>query len=261
MPTWKLTIEYEGTRYRGWQEQINAKTVQDAIKSAAMNLFEGPVELMGGGRTDAGVHAIAQTAHLKGKKFLKPHEILYGLNDRLPADINILDVRTVTAEFHARHSAVARAYLYQISTRRTAFGKPFVWWVKDPLDVKRMTQAAALFEGRHNFASFCDVDTSTGEKAKSTITEVKISRIETSGDLILYRIVASHFLWKMVRRVTGVLVEAGRGNVTERDIKRLLQHPTRDAAPWTAPPSGLFLEKILYQGDSLPEEIRPAPRL
>lgn len=260
MPTWRLTIEYEGTRYRGWQEQINAKTVQDALKNAAMGLFEGPVELMGGGRTDAGVHAIAQTAHLKGKKFLKPHEILYGLNDRLPADINILDVRTVTAEFHARHSAVARAYLYQISTRRTAFGKPFVWWVKDPLDVKRMASAARLFEGRHNFASFCDTTTEPGEKEKSTVTHVQVSRIETAGDLILYRIVASHFLWKMVRRVVGTLVEVGRGNVTENEVKRLLQHSSRDTAPWTAPPSGLFLEQILYAGDQLPENIIPAPR-
>lgn len=261
MPTWKLTIEYEGTRYRGWQEQINAKTVQDALKNAAMGLFEGPVELIGGGRTDAGVHAIAQTAHLKGKKFLKPHEIQYGLNDRLPADINILDVRTVTAEFHARHSAVARAYLYQISTRRTAFGKPFVWWVKDPLDAKRMARVASLFEGRHNFASFCDVDSQADEKIKSTVTEVKVSRVETSGDLILYRIVATHFLWKMVRRLAGVLVEAGRGNLSENDVKRLLKEHSRDAAPWTAPPSGLFLEKILYPGDTLPEEISPAPRL
>src|SRR5580765_401597 len=157
MPTWKMTIEYDGTRYRGWQSQKNTeRTVQGVLIRAARELFEEEIAIGGAGRTDAGVHALAQVAHLKAKKGLTPIAIEHGLNDRLPFDVNVLSVEPAPASFHARHDAKSRTYLYRISRRRTAFDKRFVWWVKDRLNFTAMSRAAKTIAGRHDFSSFCE---------------------------------------------------------------------------------------------------------
>jgi tRNA pseudouridine38-40 synthase len=258
MLTWKLTLEYDGTRYSGWQEQANARTITGELRKAAENYFSRPVEIGGAGRTDAGVHALAQIAHLRlsprggrPKTIPHPQEILYALNDRLATDINVMEVETAADRFHARHDVVSRTYLYQISTRRTAFGKKYVWWVKDRLDVKAMAQAADLIAGRHDFAAFSEHDSKREEQ--STTVVVESAEIIPDEHLILFRITASHFLWKMVRRLVGSLVEVGRGNAKIADFAQLME-PTMngsnlDPARVTAPPSGLFLERISYQND------------
>ena len=243
MPTWKLTLEYEGTRYRGWQTQKNAdKTVQAALTHAARDLFGEDAAVGGSGRTDAGVHALAQVAHLKARKTLPPRQILEGLNDRLPFDVNVLSVEPASPKFHARHDAVSRTYLYRISRRRTAFDKRLVWWVRDRLDAEAMRKAAKLFTGRHDFASFCE----NPEGQESTLVVVETSAIEDTPAEIHFRIMASHFLWKMVRRLTGTLVEVGRGHLDAARVSRLLAERSAEPAKWTAPPSGLFLEKVRY---------------
>jgi tRNA pseudouridine38-40 synthase len=153
----RLTLEYEGTRYRGWQVQKNARTVAGEIGEAVRRLSgRTDFELYGSGRTDAGVHALAQVAHLDLNTALDPQRLVYALNDELPADINVLQAERVPRRFHARHDAVARSYLYQVSRRRTALGKPFVWWVKDPLDAALMREAARALVGLHNFRSFAE---------------------------------------------------------------------------------------------------------
>ena len=254
MPTWKLELEYEGSRYRGWQIQHNAKTVQGEMERVARELFESKVEIYGSGRTDAGVHAVRQVAHLRAPKLaanITPQQIQFGFNDLLPHDINILKVSNAPDNFHARHDATARYYLYQISTRRTSFGKNFVWWIKDRLDAAAMAEAAKLVVGKHNFRSFCEVEE---DKKQTTLVKVEHAEVFTDGDLICFRIGASHFLWKMVRRITGVLAEVGRGNLTFEGFERLLKFHSDAAAKFTAPPSGLFLEKVLYKGDTPPLE-------
>jgi tRNA pseudouridine38-40 synthase len=256
MQTFKLTIEYDGTKYSGWQEQRNARTVQGVLKAAAEELLGPRVDVGGAGRTDAGVHALAQVAHLRVAAGPRPRDLLYGLNDRLPADVNLLAVEPAPGRFHARHDAVARSYLYQISTRRTAFGKRFVWWIKDPLDERRMARAARLFVGRHDFESF-SVRQPEVEPA-STIVGVIESAVVRDGDLILYRVVASHFLWRMVRRLVGALAAVGRGQMREGDLERLLAEPSREIAPLTAPPSGLFLERVYYEGEDTERPLVPA---
>jgi tRNA pseudouridine38-40 synthase len=148
VPTWKLTIEYDGTRFYGWQEQSSSRTVAGDLRVAAEKVLAGPVQLTGAGRTDAGVHALGQVARLKVRAARKPREILHGLNDRLPPDINVLTVEEANDEFDPRRDAVVRFYLYQISTRRTAFGKRFVWWVKDNLNEAAMKEAAESEDGR-----------------------------------------------------------------------------------------------------------------
>jgi len=256
---YRLMIEYDGTGYSGWQTQKNARSIQGTLIAAARELFGTDVDIQGAGRTDAGVHALAQVAHLDAPRRLPPQELLFGLNDLLPAPINILRVEEAPPGFHARHSARARSYLYLISHCRTAFGKRYVWWIKDNLDFGRMQSAAELFRGFHDFSSFADrrID-------KHLSTEVQIDRTELAvwGDLIVFRIAGSHFLWKMVRRLIGILVEAGRGNLSRADIERLLAHASTLPAQCTAPPSGLFLAQVLYEGDRLaPLTLPPFPLL
>ncbi len=254
MPKWKLVIEYQGTRYRGWQEQTNARSIQGELRKAAETLLGHKPEVVGAGRTDAGVHALRQIAHLRANDSYPAARLRQDMNDLLPADINILEATEAEPRFHARHDAIGRFYLYQISTRRRAFGKPFVWWVKDRLDVEKMRAAAAFLPGRHDFAAFCD----KADAELSTIVKVIRAELAVCGDLILFRIGASHFLWKMVRRVVGVLAEIGRGNLAPGDLQEFLTAPSASAAVWTAPPSGLFLEAVLYEGDKAPDDLKPA---
>jgi len=257
MQTWRLDVEYEGTRYAGWQRQPRARTVQGELVRAAEEFFKTKVEVGGSGRTDAGVHALCQVSHLRAggaPKGLRPARLEAGLNALLPHDINVLRARPAPADFDARRHALARFYLYQISTRRTAFGKPFVWWVKDRLDVRAMAEAVRVIEGRHDFRSFCE----SPETQASTLVRVETAAVAERGDLVLFRVGASHFLWKMVRRLAGALVEVGRGNLTPADFEGLLRRPSREPAAWTAPPSGLFLEKVVYPGEAPPRELEPA---
>lgn len=257
MQTWRLDIEYEGTRYGGWQKQPDKRTVQGELTKAAETFLETKIEIGGSGRTDAGVHALRQVAHMKLKAPLKAsvaRQLQTGINRLLPHDVNILKLQPAPARFHARHDALSRYYLYQISTRRMAFGKTFVWWVRDHLDAARMARACQLIVGRHDFRSFCE----SAETQSSTLVHVATAQLQTHGDLILFRIGASHFVWKMVRRLTGALVEVGRGRLTIDGFASLLENHSNEPAAWTAPPSGLFLERVVYAGESTPLELVPA---
>lgn len=247
VPRFKLVLEYAGTRYSGWQIQKNARTVQGEL-SAAVESATGKkgFELYGSGRTDAGVHALQQVVHLDVDTPLTPERLKLSLNDALPPDINVLSLERVARRFHARHGAIARSYLYQIARRRTAFAKPYVWWVKDELDVPKMRKAASLFLGMNDFRSFAAADPEEG----STRVLIETLEIREEGELILIRIVGSHFLWKMVRRVVGVLAEVGRGKLQMGEVARLLEQHSDVPARLTAPPSGLFLERVFYEGES-----------
>jgi len=258
VPRFKLTIEYAGTRYSGWQIQKNAKTIQGEIDRAVRAITKRKdFELYGSGRTDAGVHALAQVAHLDVVTSLPSETLKRRLNDELPADINILEAVAVPHRFHARHDAVARRYLYQIARRRTAFAKAFVWWVKDPIDVSRMRQAATAFVGFKDFDAFAESD---GSDVPDRSTHVLVDRLDVveSGDLVLIAIEGSHFLWKMVRRIVGVLVEIGRGSLEPHAAASLLTGSGRDPARMTAPASGLFLERVYYKDDERGAAIAPA---
>ena len=254
----RATLEYDGGHYRGWQAQINARTVQGELVRACKQVLGAEVRINGAGRTDAGVHAFAQVASLHGVhvKAAELGKVRQDLNDLLPPDINVLRLAVAPPSFHARHSAQERIYRYRISRRRTAFGKRFVYWVKDRLDASAMQAAADLLVGRHDFASFAE----NAEGHDSTLVEVAFARVETppeAPDLIFFRIGASHFLWKMVRRLTGTLLEVGRGRLDAAGVKALLESRSGKPAEWTAPPSGLFLESVAYPGDPPPPAIDP----
>ena len=242
MPTYKLTLEYEGTRYSGWQAQGNTpKTIQGRLLRAAGEVM-GDVDIGGAGRTDAGVHAAGQVAHVRTKKAVDPLVMMRKLNDLLPHDISIVAAARASERFHARHDAVSRVYLYQIATRRTAFAKSFVWWIKDRLDFEAMRAAGPSIAGRHDFSAFTDRRLKQDE---SRIVVVDSCQLERVDELILVRIMASHFLWKMVRKLVAFLVEIGRGTTTPNNLESLLRSDAEPFLP-TAPPSGLFLEAITY---------------
>jgi len=255
----KVTIEYDGGRYRGWQAQVNARTVQGAVLGASRELFGPDTKVQGAGRTDAGVHALGQVAsiHLPpGSRPQKLPDVVRRLNELLPFDVNVLGASWAAPAFHARHDAVLRTYRYRLSSRRTAFGKPFLFWVKDPLDVAAMQRAAALFVGLHDFGSFCE----NPEGHESTLVKVAFSRLEAGPEgsgLLLYRIGGSHFLWKMVRRLVGTLLEVGTSRLGVDGVERLLVERSAEPARWTVPPSGLFLESVQYPGDPPPPAVDP----
>jgi tRNA pseudouridine38-40 synthase len=249
----KLTIEYAGTRYSGWQIQQNAKTVQGEI-DRAVRVATGAqqFELYGSGRTDAGVHALAQVAHLDVTSTLPVETLRRRLNDALPTDIHVLRVEQVRHRFHARHDAVGRSYLYLIARRRTAFAKAQVWWVKEDLDAAAMAAAAAGFVGFHDFRAFTDDDPSV----KSTQVRLESVSLHEDEDLIVVHIEGSHFLWKMVRRLVGVIVEVGRGALRVGDATALLTGDATLPATLTAPASGLYLERVYYEGDPRDQPVR-----
>lgn len=254
MGRFKLTIEYDGTRYSGWQMQKGGKTVQGELLDACRELFAtGDVDLFGAGRTDGGVHALGQVAHLGVETDLLPLRIKYGINDRLPPDICILSVEEAGEKFHARHDAVARSYIYQISRRRTAFGKKFVWWIKDDLDLDAMISGARNFTGLKDYRYFTDED----QEQSSTKVEILHSAVHEFGDIILFHVIGSHFLWKQVRRMTGVLVETGRGKLMPSDIGKFFKIKSDLPARHTAPPSGLFLERVYFRNEAISYQTGP----
>ena len=254
MPRFKLVIEYAGTRYSGWQIQKNARTVAGEIERAVGEATRRrEFELYGAGRTDAGVHALAQVAHLELYTDLPAGVLRQRINDALPSDIHIRSAVSVPHRFHARHDALARSYLYQISRRKSAFFKPYVWWVKEPLDASVMRDAARVFVGMQNFASFSADE--PGEKSAKVLVE----RLEVAeeGDLVLIRTVGSHFLWRMVRRMVGVLAAVGRGDLDAAQVQGFLAERSDLPATLTAPASGLFLEAVHYKNEPAPAPLHP----
>jgi tRNA pseudouridine38-40 synthase len=209
-------------------------------------------------------------AHLDVSTTLAPDPLVRRVNEELPADINILEATVVPHRFHARHDAVARQYVYQIAKRRTAFAKPYVWWVKEPLDVDRLRQAARSFVGLRDFKSFAagavggaresDDEPDAGARASTLVMLERLDIVEQDG-LLLIVVEGSHFLWKMVRRIVGVLVEIGRGGLDATAAAELIAGPSDLPARLTAPPSGLFLSRVYYKGEARNEVVRAASRL
>jgi len=261
MNSWKVILEYDGTNYSGWQEQTNSRTIAGEIRKAAEKVIGTKINLDAAGRTDSGVHALHQVARIQSKKNWNANQLASALNRELPKDINILDVSNASSKFHPRHDAQQRSYLYQIALRRTAFAKRYVWWIQESLNFDRIKAASRILVGRHDFERFSD----KRSEEKSTI--VVVDQIETGrcGDLFLIRISASHFLWKMVRRIVGCLVQIGLNRLSEDHLHAFLnpqplprQFSSFSIAAHTAPASGLFLEYVSYNKNEHPGALRPA---
>lgn len=247
----RLVIEFEGTAFRGWQKQgeKSVRTVQGVILERAAELFGGgKVDLQGNGRTDAGVHALEYTAHLEVATRLSPGEIKTALNRLLPRDIAILELAPADSRFHARHHCVGRSYLYQIAEEPRAFFRRYVWDLDATLDLSLMQQTAELFVGMHDCAAFAEKQ----ELKKSTLVLVKAIRLERVAGMILVRVVASHFLWHLVRRMVGTMAAVGSGKLLIEEVETMLATAEPSSSiPWMAPAQGLFFEKAFYDRDAL----------
>lgn len=247
MSRFKITLEYDGTRFSGWQVQQNAKTIQGEFFKACEALFGTKTfEFYGSSRTDSGVHALEQVAHLEVETLIPPHNLRIKLNDELPNEISVLNVEKVSPKFHARFDATARSYVYLISRRKTAFAKPYVWYMKHELDTVAMQAAARILEGFHDFRSF----TADDPEEKSMDVEMKCIDLYELEDLIVVHVVGSHFLWRMVRRIVGALSEVGRGNMKPSEIIAMME-AGKEAKQFSAPANGLFLEKVYYPGEEV----------
>ncbi len=243
--TYHLTCEYDGTFYHGWQRQPHCPTLQAAIEKAICSITNvKTVALTGAGRTDAGVHAAAQSAHFQLTKWMDPQRLLLGINAVLPQDISIKSMKLVDAAFHARYFAKQKTYCYFVYNGpiRSPLQRLTAWHLRAPLDIAKMRVAAKRLRGVHDFTSF----TATQSDAQNHKVMLKTIRIVKKGEQIIFTLVASRFLRYMVRNIVGLLVEVGRGHRSATDITSILKAKDRQLAGPTAPPHGLCLMKVEY---------------
>ncbi len=240
----KLTIEYDGTNYSGWQLQSGQDSIQARLEAVLERIFATSVRVRGSGRTDAGVHARAQVAAFTLPRPFELAKLHRALNAILPHDIVILKAEAVDDSFDPRRHAIARVYEYRILNQPlpSAFERRYAWLIRDPLNLDRMNVAASIFAGEHDFAGF----RSLGTKVKSTVRRVHLSEWRREGVHLTYRVEATSFLRHMVRAMVATMVEVGRGKMEPGFVAELLQRRERSMAPAAAPPHGLFLLEVRY---------------
>lgn len=244
---YKLTLEYDGTDTLGWQRQLDGPSVQEYLETVLELLSGKHSEIAAAGRTDAGVHALAQVAHIDFETKMEPWKIREAFNANLrqaEAPVTVIDVESVPDDFHARFSAKGRGYVYRILNRRapSVLRENRVWWVPVPLDVGQMQQGAAYLLGHHDFTSF----RASACQAKSPVKTLDKLDIVKENDEIIFIVEAKSFLHHQVRNMVGTLKMVGEGKLKPEDIKRILEAKDRSAAGATAPACGLYLNKVVY---------------
>ncbi|HEX6810477.1 MAG TPA: tRNA pseudouridine(38-40) synthase TruA [Planctomycetota bacterium] len=255
MPTYLLTIAYEGTRYRGWQRQAGQTTVQEQLENAFAAIDCEGVQVHGAGRTDAGVHAIGQSAHVVLARPFAPDRLRLALNANLPEDISVQAVREAPSEFHARFHARGKRYAYRclVGDVRPAIGRNLYHWVRRPVDVATMRRAAQCLRGTHDFASFA---TNPGyPRKRGTVRSLLHVHLLNRPGGFDFVVQGSGFLYNMVRNLVGSLLEVGYGNQSPGWFREVLLARDRTAAGPTAPPHGLYLLRVLYARDLSPAGI------
>jgi tRNA pseudouridine38-40 synthase len=241
----KLLIQYDGTRYNGWQKQGNtANTIQGILAGVISEVCGGEAELIGASRTDAGVHAYAQAANFKTNAKISPEDLKSQVNKRLSGDIRVTDAVLVPPRFHARYNASSKKYLYRIWNRPEAnvFERRYACHIPEPLDITKMRAAAELFLGTHDFRGF----SSDKRAKKSTVRTMHSLEINETDGMIEIRFHGDSFLYTMVRIMTGTLIEAGLNKLPLSAIPETFETKKREAAGYTVPPMGLFLVEVLY---------------
>ncbi len=252
----KLTLAYDGTEFHGWQRQDGVRTVQGELETALRVVLDRQqIEVVGASRTDQGVHAWGQVSSFALSHPIPCARLARAMNGRLPPDVRVRHVEEVDHDFSARFSAIGKHYLYRIDWRAEIdpFSRRFVAHVPLKLDVERMRLAAERFVGEYDFAPLSCV---SGQPVRTTVRRIYASGVEAEEHRIDVHVFGSHFLYKMVRRMVGTLIEVGRGRMAPEDITALLAPNRRPAAAGpTAPPEGLFLVKVYYTGDDLDADV------
>jgi tRNA pseudouridine38-40 synthase len=244
MKTIRLTIEYDGTAYVGWQIQANGLAVQQVVEEALTRLLGEPTRLISSGRTDAGVHALGMAAHFVAPRDLPLSAYREGLNRLLPADVAVREAAEVAADFHARFDAKGKWYRYSIlhAPVRSPLAARTSWHLRGPLDEEAMREGAAALDGTHDFAAF----RASGCDAATTVREIHAVELARQGNLLHIDVKGSGFLRNMVRIMVGTLVEIGQGKMSIAQLRELLRGGGREGAGKTAPPQGLCLMEVWY---------------
>lgn len=238
----KLTLEYDGTHFCGWQFQPDVRTVQEDMEKAIEKFLQQRIRITGAGRTDSGVHALGQVACFCTEKAYSLDTIQSALNLFLPPDIRVLQVEAVPISFNPRFAAIKRRYRYQIARKRHAINRWYTWFCKYPLNFEAMKSASQVLVGEHDFSSFCKANPDVNHYR----CKVESITWSESDDMICMEIVANRFLHNMVRIIIGTMVEVGRGLLSGDDVRRILEKKDRNSAGRTIPASGLFLVEVVY---------------
>lgn len=242
MRRYKIIIEYDGTRYCGWQKQHESPTVEAAIEEGLSRILRREVDIYGQGRTDSGVHAEAQTAHFDFPEKLDKDELLFALMGVLPRDIAVWDLEEVAPDFHARFDATARQYRYQIVRRRRPLWKKQSAMILGELNLAVMQACASRLTGEHDFSAFTRPD-----RQDRAVCEVSLSEFVSEDHLLCYRIRANRFVQHMVRRLVGTMIEVGTGKKSEDEFRRMLSGEDTTLSAHGAAARGLILEKVFYE--------------
>ena len=240
----KVVLEYDGTKFAGWQQQAKGRTVEAELKKALRSITGSDVVVYAAGRTDAGAHAEGQVANFRTDGRIAPPRLVAALNARLPEDVAVLSAEVVPDDFHARYSARWRRYRYRYLDRpsRPALERGRCWHVRGKLDVEAMAEAAAALGGKHDWTSYC----SASEPAGARVREMRSARVKRSGEFVEVELVAEGFLRGMVRSIAGALAEVGRGKRPPKWVGDVLRACDRRQAPRTAPAGGLTLMEVIY---------------
>jgi len=245
MRNFKMTVEYDGSAYCGWQRQENGKSIQQLLEEAIKLITGQKVSVIGSGRTDAGVHALNQVGSFKCSSKLPVNKIFLGMNSVLPPDIVVKELEEVADDFHALRDVKSKVYVYKICNQRLrpALGRNYFWHIRYPLDIGKMKKAAKYLIGTHDFSCFC----ATGTDVKNRVRTIVYVEIKTGDEGIIEIKVESHgFLKYMVRNIIGTLVEVGRGKREPEEMKTIIESRNRNIAGVTAPACGLFLMEVKY---------------
>ncbi len=246
MPRYILQIAYDGTNYHGWQVQPDVVSIQEVLQEKIALLLRSPLKVTGSGRTDTGVHAFNQYAHFDFSEKLHP-QFLKTLNGILPRDISVKKLLLAFDEnFHTRHSAVSREYLYFIHTRKNPFLQRYSWFYYKPLDINAMNKASVYLLKHKDFTTFCK----RGSQTKDNLCEIYFARWHKWKHGLVFKIEANRFLRSMVRFIVGTLVEVGTGKRPPENIDKILSLKNNKEAGVLAPPTGLFLSQVNYPKNS-----------
>jgi tRNA pseudouridine38-40 synthase len=237
-----MILEYDGTDFVGWQVQLNGRSVQGEIEGALMQILQEKVNIIGAGRTDAGVHARGQVASCRFSSSRSLDEVRRGLDGLLPEDIVVKSVEEVPLEFHARYDAKERRYRYFISKEKHALCRRYAWYIPYSLNIAEMQRAVSLVEGKHNFEAFSKTDSGT----ENYVCTVRSASWFEEDDRLIFEIRADRYVRGMVRGLVGTMVDVGRGYTTVYEFERILMSRSRLEAGMAAPAKGLFLEEVTY---------------
>lgn len=240
----KLTIEYDGSGYVGWQRQLSGPSIQASIEACLRTMTGENIKLLGSGRTDSGVHALGQVANFKTESGLSAAEIQKGLNSMLPRDIVIISAEEAEPGFHAQLSARSKTYVYRILNRPfpSALLRDRAWFMPYPLEVRFMDEAARMLVGRHDFKAFAQ----SGATVKSTVRTVLCAGIESRDEILEFSIEADGFMKRMVRLIVGTLVQVGKEKITPAQFKEILDSGEKTKFVHAAPARGLYLKEVKY---------------